>query len=146
VSDSYLTSILKDATAQRTCDVSVEFYSSLIQLDVFINEINTLTFSSFSIIKPTYLDLTFLCFVQTKKLVRKLFVNTCRVRPDQSLQLITAACTALPQPLSVGTFGVLSSVYHIHFPPLLHVTMENNYENILSIKRREHFFLEFFYN
>ena len=48
----------------------------------------------------TYFDF---CNFQAKRAVRKLFVNITRVRPQESLQLITAACSSLPQPLSLGT-------------------------------------------
>ena len=37
--------------------------------------------------------------------VRKLFVNCCRIHPDQCLHMIQAVFQSLPQPLSAGKYN-----------------------------------------
>lgn len=47
--------------------------------------------------------------IETKKQVRKLFVNYCRVAPDMCLQLITTVLLQQPQPLSKAPFPALEA-------------------------------------
>ena len=45
--------------------------------------------------------------------MRKLFVNMCRVKPQACLDLIIAAFSELPQPISKGEASVIHSPHNV---------------------------------
>lgn len=51
--------------------------------------------------------------IEAKKDVRKIFVNCCRVYPENCLQLITAVLSSLPQPLSIVPFPALEAALRL---------------------------------